>query len=86
MQADNHTRKGIHGSLGVKIESFSFWEVLGVYIGIEATTDRQYQAALEKLEKILEIFRGVKDKLTLALRIAYICSKYLPIKPLILSE
>ena len=71
---------------GSKLSVSHFERVLGVYIGIEATTDRQYQAALEKLEKILEIFRGVKDKLTLALRIAYICSKYLPIKPLILSE
>ena len=55
---------------GTKLRVSHFERVLGVYIWIEATTDRQYQAVLEKLEKILEIFRGVKDKLTLALRIA----------------
>ena len=47
---------------GSKLSVSHFERVLAVYIGIEATTDRQYQAALEKLEKILEIFRGVKGK------------------------
>ena len=55
---------------GASLRVSHFERVLGVYIGTDATVEKQYSKALEKLDDILELYSGIKDTLTTALRVA----------------
>ena len=65
--AEEHAVKEAWGS-DIRI---SYCErVLGVFIGLDATIETQYDAALAKLERALEIYMGIRSDLTVAIRIA----------------